>query len=111
MFVDSSFKTVDESESRFRLPVLAVINKTRAVKRKKNPVVVSESAHSPEAEAFRSLRTSLSMLGRVDERRIFLFTSAVPSEGKTFCSVNYAASLAQVGLKTLLIDCGLRRPK
>ena len=110
MFVDSSVKTVDESESRFRLPVLAVINKTRAVKRKKNPVVVSESAHSPEAEAFRSLRTSLSMLGRVDERRIFLFTSAVPSEGKTFCSVNYAASLAQVGLKTLLIDCDLRRP-
>jgi capsular exopolysaccharide synthesis family protein len=50
------------------------------------------------------------MLGRADERRVFLFTSAVPQEGKTFCSVNFALSLAQQGLRTLLIDCDLRRP-
>ena len=40
----------------------------------------------------------------------FLFTSAVPSEGKTFCSSNFAASLAQQGFRTLLIDADLRRP-
>jgi succinoglycan biosynthesis transport protein ExoP len=62
------------------------------------------------AEAFRSLRATLALLGREDERRTFLFTSAIPGEGKTFTSCNYAVSLAQQGLKTLLIDADLRRP-
>src|SRR6185295_16303404 len=44
------------------------------------------------------------------DRRTFLFTSAVPQEGKTFTSVNYAVALAQRGLRTVVIDGDLRRP-
>ena len=62
------------------------------------------------AEAFRSLRTSLSLLGKVEQRKVTLFTSAAPSEGKSFCAINHAISLAQQGLRTLLIDADLRRP-
>ena len=67
---------------------------------------------SAEAESFRTLRTALSMLGgaKKQELKIVLFTSALPEEGKTFCSLNYALSLAQQGLRTLIIDCDLRRP-
>jgi capsular exopolysaccharide synthesis family protein len=39
-----------------------------------------------------------------------LLTSAIPAEGKTFCSVNLAASFALLAKKTLLIDADLRRP-
>lgn len=39
-----------------------------------------------------------------------LLTSAIPAEGKTFCSVNVAASFALLGKKTLIIDADLRRP-
>ena len=39
-----------------------------------------------------------------------LFTSADPSEGKTFCSLNHAICQAQEGKLTLLIDLDLRRP-
>jgi len=73
-------------------------------------LIVEEDNNSPEAEAFRTLRTSLSMLGRKDERRVYLFTSAIPAEGKTFCSMNYGVTLAQQGLRTVVIDCDLRRP-
>ena len=34
----------------------------------------------------------------------------MPKEGKTFCSLNFAVSLARQGLRTLLVDCDLRRP-
>jgi len=63
------------------------------------------------AEGFRSLRTSLAMTAHAEDRRTFMFTSAQPAEGKTFCSTNFAVTLTQQGFKTLLIDADLRRPK
>ena len=108
--LDTSLKTVDQAEHYLQLPVLSAIPQIKEVKGGKGAIVVSEDAKSMGAEAFRSLRTSLSMLGREEERKVFLFTSAIPQEGKTFCSVNYSGCLAQQGLKTLLIDCDLRRP-
>jgi capsular exopolysaccharide synthesis family protein len=104
--IDSSIKTVDQAEESLRLPVLSAVPQLKAGE----SVVVKENANSPGAEAFRTLRTSLTMLGRAEQRRTFLFTSALPGEGKTFCSVNYAVCLAQQGLRTLLIDADLRRP-
>jgi capsular exopolysaccharide synthesis family protein len=50
------------------------------------------------------------LLGKPDERRTFMFTSAVPAEGKSFCASNYAVTLAQQGLRTLIMDCDLRKP-
>jgi len=62
------------------------------------------------AEAFRALRTSLFLLDPKGEDRSFLVTSTLAGEGKTFATVNYAISLARQGLRTLVIDCDLRRP-
>src|ERR1043166_4124104 len=108
--LDNSLKTVDQAEQYLNMPVLSAVPQVRELKTGGSQIVVSEDAKSLAAEAFRSLRTSLSMLGREDERKIFLFTSAVPQEGKTFSTTNYSVCLAQQGLRTLLIDCDLRRP-
>jgi succinoglycan biosynthesis transport protein ExoP len=108
--LETSLKSVDEAESYLKLPVLSVIPQVKVTRPGKSHLVVADDAKSSGAESFRSLRTSLSMLGREEERRVFLLTSALPQEGKTFCSLNYAASLGQTGLRTVLIDCDLRRP-
>jgi capsular exopolysaccharide synthesis family protein len=108
--LDQSLKTVDEAESCLGLPVLGALPKFPALKETAPQPDASADVHSPKAECFRTLRTSLSMLGRKDDRKVFLFTSALPQEGKSFCSLNYAFSLAQQGFKTVIIDCDLRRP-
>jgi capsular exopolysaccharide synthesis family protein len=108
--LDSSFKGVDDVEQYLQLPVLSAIPRFKEVKRKHKTLVALDGTKSQGAEAFRTLRTSLGMLGREEERRSFVFTSALPEEGKTFCSINFAASLTQQGLRTLLIDADLRRP-
>lgn len=79
--------------------------------KQRHPIVFEENAGSLQAEAIRTLRTSLSLLGKQSERRSFLFTSAVPSEGKSFTSLNLSYAFAQQGLKTVLIDADLRKPK
>jgi polysaccharide biosynthesis transport protein len=109
---NTSIKTIDDAEYAFELPVLAAIpsHKTRNIFSKKFAFAHDYPA-SRNAEAFRSLRASLSLLFPDSEKRVILFTSSIPSEGKTYCAINYAASLAQQGVSTLLIDADIRCPQ
>jgi succinoglycan biosynthesis transport protein ExoP len=76
-----------------------------------HPLVLVEDPGSKEAEAFRTLRTSISLLSEKSQFRSFLFTSAIPSEGKTFTALNFASSLAQQRLKTVIVDADMREPR
>jgi capsular exopolysaccharide synthesis family protein len=106
---DSSVRTLEDLERISDAAVLAAVPQSKRKNRDYESALISEPA-SYEAEAFRSLRTALSFLGPENNRKTVLFTSANPSEGKTFCSFNYAVALAQTGLRTLLVDADLRRP-
>jgi polysaccharide biosynthesis transport protein len=76
-----------------------------------HPLVLAVNSGSEQAEAFRTLRSSISLLGKESDYRSFLFTSAIPSEGKTFTCLNFALSLAQQGFNTVIIDADLREPR
>ena len=107
-FLDRSVKTVDQAEDIAGLPVISAI--PRRTHNKNQVLDVVTEREGVVAEGFRSLRTSLALASHKEERRSFLFTSAQPAEGKTFCSTNFAATLCQQGFRTLLIDADLRRP-
>jgi capsular exopolysaccharide synthesis family protein len=74
------------------------------------PIATVDDPASALAEAYRTLRANLAMLGPEETRRILLFVSAIPEEGKTYTSLNTAVVLAQQGHKTILVDVDLRRP-
>jgi len=130
--IDSTIDTPMEAEAALGLPVIGSI--LRASGKKKGPsapgtvtpprsssvsvggpplsdeMVVATDPGSATAEGFRSLRAVVNLLGKPADNRTILFTSALPGEGKTYVSCNYALSLAMTGVRTLLIDTDLRRP-
>jgi capsular exopolysaccharide synthesis family protein len=61
-------------------------------------------------ESVDATRVMLTHTARAQSLRVLLVTSAVGGEGKTSLSSHMATSLARSGLRTLLIDCDLRRP-
>jgi tyrosine-protein kinase Etk/Wzc len=62
-------------------------------------------------EAFRNLRTSLIWSDGGETLRTLVVTSAAPGEGKTMTAANLAVTLAYDGLRVLLVDCDIRRPR
>ncbi|MCB1087925.1 MAG: polysaccharide biosynthesis tyrosine autokinase [Verrucomicrobiae bacterium] len=105
--LDRSLKTRRQVEQTLGLPVLAEIDEApEAHESLQRSLVVFSEPHSLAAEAFRSLRMSLSTLSP----RSVLITSANSGEGKSFCALNLALLQAQLGYRTLIVDADFRRP-
>jgi len=82
----------------------------RAEAGREGDMVLISSPSSPTAEAFRRLRAVLLPPPAMPGARTVLFASAGPGEGRSMCAMNYAASLALQGQRTLLLDADMRRP-
>ena len=108
--VDGSIRTVDQAEVLLNLPVLAAIPIAKTSLNGTPPHILIDDPGSICSEGFRTLRTTTGLMLREGEKKIVLFTSADPHEGKTFFSLNHAICQAQEGRRTLLIDLDLRRP-
>lgn len=104
-------KRLSEVKEAFR-PVISMLGNPNVTEplSQGSELVVKDDRSGVVAEAFRCLRASVAMNAHVENQRTFLLTSAAPSEGKSFCSANFAITLAQQGLSTLLIDADLRKP-
>ncbi len=66
---------------------------------------------SPISEAYRAIRTNLQFAAAGDKKvKTIVFTSALPSEGKSTTDTNLAIVMGQDNKRVLLVDCDLRRP-
>src|SRR5450759_1203839 len=77
----------------------------------KNPLIVEVGPHSPRAEAFRTLRTNLQFVDAANHPGSIVFTSSVPTEGKTTTTANLAITMAAAGARICVVEGDLRRPR
>jgi capsular exopolysaccharide synthesis family protein len=76
-----------------------------------HPLIVQVDPRSQRAEAFRSLRTNLQFIDVANPPKSIVVTSSLPGEGKSTTTANLALSLAETGLKVVVIEGDLRRPR
>ncbi|HEY9450002.1 MAG TPA: CpsD/CapB family tyrosine-protein kinase, partial [Gemmatimonadaceae bacterium] len=73
-------------------------------------LVTVNDVHSAGAEAYRTLRTKLLFSRAAGTLKTIVVTSPFTQDGKSTTAANLATAFAQHGMRTLLVDCDLRRP-
>ncbi len=103
-YLDTSVKTLGDVERYLQVPVLAVIPQDVGI-------LHQQSGMSPDAEAYRILRTNIEFNRKAADSNAITLVSGGAGEGKSTTLVNLAYICAQGGYSTLMIDGDLRRPK
>lgn len=103
-YLDTSVKSLEDVERYLQVPVLGVIPKDVGILYKQNGM-------SPDAEAYRILRTNIEFNRKNPEDNAITVVSGGAGEGKSTTLVNLAYICAQGGYTTLMIDADLRRPR
>lgn len=103
-YFDTSVKTLEDAERSLGLPVLGVIPQDAGL-------LILQGGNSPDAEAYRILRTNVELKKALFKSTVYTVVSANAAEGKTTTLSNLAFTFAQAGFSTLMLDADLRRPR
>jgi len=76
----------------------------------KSTLVTLTHPRSPAAEAYRTLRSNLSLSSSDHPLHTLAVTSAAPGEDKSITLANLAVAMAQGGQRVILVDADLRHP-
>lgn len=108
--LDDKVKSVFDIEASLGLPILGIIPKVKKLDSVTKSHIVNSTTNRHVTENFRSMLSYLKINDHSKNSNVFLLTSSVPSEGKSFVSSNLALSFAANGERVLLLDGDLRLP-
>lgn len=117
-YLNDTIRSPEEATSILKLPVLGTIFRFgRSQDDYARRLVTYLNPSAPVSEGYKALRTNLLFASRDTEdnghngKYAFIITSPGPEEGKSVTTANLAVAMATAGLRVLLVDADMRRPK
>ncbi len=112
---DRSVKTIKDARALYGYAWLGNIPWVGKARKKGRDWIIPEipvrdAPRSGISASYRMLQANLRFLNFDQSLKSIVITSAVPQEGKSTIAANLAATMAQLGRKTLLIDADLHHP-
>jgi polysaccharide biosynthesis transport protein len=105
--LDDSVRTSGQLRSMTRTPMIGALTYSRWMANR--PLSPERLRELPESEAVRHARNTLLLIR--DGRKVVGVTSSVRTEGRTATLCNIAVAMADAGLRVLVLEADLRRPK
>lgn len=109
-FIDDRVKSSFDIESVVGLPLIGIIPQIKKMDQVDKAQIVLNNADRQVAEAFLTLHSALRLKDESKNAKVFLTTSTIPGEGKSFTTTNLALTYAAHGEKVIIVDCDLRKP-
>lgn len=106
MFNDK-IRSKEELLEMTSLPFLGIVARSKG----KGEFMVSQNLRSAASESFRNIRSNLRYMSENDTSgKIYLISSSISGEGKTYCANNLAYLFSNFGKKTILVNTDMRKP-
>src|SRR5205085_1760845 len=110
--MDDRIRGRQDVESVLGVPVLAIIPHVPDWrKREETRLAVVQQPKGAVAEAYRTLRTSVTFLASQRSSKVLMVSGPGVGEGKTTTSANLAVALAVAGKRVILVSADLRKPR
>jgi polysaccharide biosynthesis transport protein len=109
-YLDDTIKGSEDVIRATGLPVLGRIGRING-KDDLSKLIAIHQPDSPEVEAFRGISSNILPLLNNGGPKCLLIASPSPREGKSIITANIAVVLAQAGMRVILVDADLRKPK
>lgn len=106
--LDTKVRSEQDVSALTDAAILGVVAFDQKVPR--HPVILRDEPLAAPSEAVRRLRTNLQFVGAANRLKSIVISSSIPGEGKSTMAINLAVSLANTGVRVILVDADLRRP-
>lgn len=104
-------KVINENdiEGITTIPIIGSIARTPEGQKKN--IVVGPHIRTGIAEQFRLIRANLEFMSAAGNKKVYLITSSMSGEGKTFISLNLGITMTLAKKRVVIMEFDLRKPK